>query len=130
MQRNPFSGCLGLHFLFGPRLPERDIRNQKVRKPACRNREPDKSNAKTRRKQQGDREANREIHQIRDEERAHFTESAKHAVRGHFNAHKQEEIPEPFHVFSGHPIREFRSVLSEKQRGNACVQAFNDQKRK
>ena len=130
MQRNSFSGCLGLHFLFGPCLPERDIRNQKVRKPAGRNREPDKSDAIARRKEQRNREANREIHEIRDEERTHLAESAKHAVRRHFNSHEEEEIAEPFHVFSGHPIREFRSVLSEKQRGNACMQAFNDQKRK
>ena len=51
MERNRFSGCLGLRFLFGPCLPERDIRNQKVRKPAGRDRKPDKGDAKARRKQ-------------------------------------------------------------------------------
>ena len=130
MQRNPFSGCLGLHFPFGPRLPERNIRDQKVRKPASRNRKPDKSDAIARRKEQRNREANREIHQIRDEERTHLAESAKYAVRRHFNSHEEEEIAEPLHVFPGHPIREFCSVPTQKQRGNAGVQAFNDKKRK
>ena len=66
MQRNPFSGCLGLRFHCGPCLPERDIRNQKVRKPAGRDRKPDKCDAKARRKEQRNRKANREIHQIRE----------------------------------------------------------------
>ena len=129
MEHDRFSVCSGLRFNCGPCLPERDIRNQKVRKPAGRNREPDKSDAKARRKEQRNREANREIHEIRDEERTHLAESAKYAVRRHFNSHEKKEIAEPFHVFSGHSICEFRSVFSEKQRGNACMQAFNDQKR-
>ena len=114
MEHDRLSGCSGLHFDCGPCLPERDIRDQKVRKPAGRNSKPDKSDAKARCKEQRNREANREIHEIRDEERTHLAESAKHAIRRHFNSHEEEEIAEPFHVFPGHPIREFCSVLSQK----------------
>ena len=53
-----------------------------------------------------------------------------YAISCHLDTHEDEKVTKPSHIITGYLIGQRGSVFSQEQRGNLCVQCFNDHESK